>query len=454
MTTTPTDHPPPRPPRRPHRVRRPGLRPAGRVRARHGRPAVRVPPARPAAGRCRPPRGDPGPAGPRRLGHELQRPLAPRRGRRRGRPARAPRRGSGPPGRDVLRRLGRGLGGRRRAGPGRQLHAGRPLRPRPAGPGGAGRGPAPRTASPVGRGVLGVVVRAEAVPRDATGRPRRPRRGGAGLDGRGGAPRGAGGHGPCGVRGDRPPPGRPAGADAGRDGDGRPRLPRPVGRGPRHRRPHARRGRAGRGLRATTRTSTRRTSQARRSRGSWPTCRGAWPDAAPNAPDRGPHHGRGRGAGGTGRATTHSTLGAVAAALGVRAPSLYNHVDGLDEIRRRLRVRAIDALGDALQRATVGRSGDEAVRTIARAYRAFALDHPGLYAATVPSSEVADADVQQAGARVVETVVAALSGFDLDPDDGDPRDEDAAGGGARVRGPRAGRAASAWPSPPRTPSTG
>ena len=110
-------------------------------------------------------------------------------------------------------------------------------------------------------------------------------------------------------------------------------------------------------------------------------------------------------------------LGAVAAALGVRAPSLYNHVDGLDEIRRRLRVRAIDALGDALQRATVGRSGDEAVRTIARAYRAFALDHPGLYAATVPSSEVADADVQQAGARVVETVVAALSGFHLDPDE-------------------------------------
>lgn len=110
------------------------------------------------------------------------------------------------------------------------------------------------------------------------------------------------------------------------------------------------------------------------------------------------------------------TLGAVADALGVRPPSLYNHVDGLDEIRRRLRVRAIEQLGDQLLRAAVGRSGDDAVRAVARAYRSFALAHRGLYAATVPSSEAADDEVQRAGARVVDTVVAALSDLDLGPD--------------------------------------
>lgn len=111
------------------------------------------------------------------------------------------------------------------------------------------------------------------------------------------------------------------------------------------------------------------------------------------------------------------TLGQVAEALDVRPPSLYNHVGGLDEIRRLLTVRAIDGLGAALQRSAVGRSGDDAVRTIAGAYRTFARTHPGLYATTVPSSEVADGEIQQAGTRVVDTVLAALGGYDLDPDD-------------------------------------
>lgn len=108
------------------------------------------------------------------------------------------------------------------------------------------------------------------------------------------------------------------------------------------------------------------------------------------------------------------TLGRVAARLGVRTPSLYNHVDGLGDVRRRVTVRAIEAVGAALQAATVGRSGSDALRAMAEAYRRFALDHPGLYAATVPTTEVDDDAVRDAGRRVVGTVVAVLREFELD----------------------------------------
>lgn len=111
------------------------------------------------------------------------------------------------------------------------------------------------------------------------------------------------------------------------------------------------------------------------------------------------------------------TLGAVATALGVRTPSLYNHVGGLDDLRRRLTVRGITELGAALQRATVGRSGDDAVRSLARATRSFARDRPGLYATTVPTTEVDDDAVREAGAAVVQTLLAVLSAYDLDEDD-------------------------------------
>lgn len=111
------------------------------------------------------------------------------------------------------------------------------------------------------------------------------------------------------------------------------------------------------------------------------------------------------------------TLGAVADLLGVRTPSLYNHVRGLDDLRRLLTVRALRELGEVVQRAAVGRSADDAVRAIATAYRGFALDHPGLYAATVRTTEGGDAEVQEAGAEVLATVLAALGAYGLDDDE-------------------------------------
>lgn len=75
------------------------------------------------------------------------------------------------------------------------------------------------------------------------------------------------------------------------------------------------------------------------------------------------------------------TLASVAARLGVRSPSLYAHVEGLDGLRRMLALRAARAMGRALGEAAEGRSGTEALRAISVAYRRFARSHPGLYGA-------------------------------------------------------------------------
>jgi AcrR family transcriptional regulator len=75
------------------------------------------------------------------------------------------------------------------------------------------------------------------------------------------------------------------------------------------------------------------------------------------------------------------TIGSVAARLGIRSPSLYAHVAGLDEVRRLVALHAAGAMASALRAATAGRAGIEAVRELAFAYRRFAAEHPGLYAA-------------------------------------------------------------------------
>jgi AcrR family transcriptional regulator len=76
------------------------------------------------------------------------------------------------------------------------------------------------------------------------------------------------------------------------------------------------------------------------------------------------------------------TLARVAADLGVRSPSLYNHVDGLDGLRRAIALRALRELHDTLRDAATGRAGAEALVALAEAYRDYARAHPGRYALT------------------------------------------------------------------------
>jgi AcrR family transcriptional regulator len=108
------------------------------------------------------------------------------------------------------------------------------------------------------------------------------------------------------------------------------------------------------------------------------------------------------------------SLARLASALGVRPPSLYAHVDGLADVRRRIAERGATELAVALQTAAVGRAGREALRAVANAYREYAVAHPGRYSALQLASELGDS---RAAAEVVNVVVAVLRGYGLEGDD-------------------------------------
>lgn len=111
------------------------------------------------------------------------------------------------------------------------------------------------------------------------------------------------------------------------------------------------------------------------------------------------------------------SLAAVASALGVRSPSLYHHVDGLEGLRRALRLRALERLGDALRRAAVGRAGSAALSAVAHAQRRFAAEHPGLYATLLRSTEGEDEELRRSGRELVEVIVAVVRGYGHEGDD-------------------------------------
>lgn len=107
------------------------------------------------------------------------------------------------------------------------------------------------------------------------------------------------------------------------------------------------------------------------------------------------------------------TLASLAKRLGIRSPSLYNHVDGLEGLRKKLAIFALQRLTEVLTDAAVGRSGDEAIRALGYAYVGFARAHPGLYEAALRAPDTRDSDVQQAGEAIVKLSVRVLEAYGL-----------------------------------------
>jgi AcrR family transcriptional regulator len=110
------------------------------------------------------------------------------------------------------------------------------------------------------------------------------------------------------------------------------------------------------------------------------------------------------------------TLAAVAARTGVATPSLYKHVASLTALRRLLAIRIYDEFAAACTAAALGRSGDDALEALMRAYHDYATTHPHRYA-LMPQTPDPDPAISAAGDRLVQVFFAVLKGYAFDDDE-------------------------------------
>lgn len=104
------------------------------------------------------------------------------------------------------------------------------------------------------------------------------------------------------------------------------------------------------------------------------------------------------------------SLAAIAVRLGVKVPSLYKHVAGLDDLKQRVAVRARGDLAAALEAA------GESLGALARAYRDWARAHPGLYPATLRAPLDGDADDLATSTRAITVIYGALAQLGVEGD--------------------------------------
>jgi AcrR family transcriptional regulator len=107
------------------------------------------------------------------------------------------------------------------------------------------------------------------------------------------------------------------------------------------------------------------------------------------------------------------SLGRLAERLGVRTPSLYNHVAGLPGLKHDLALYCLHDLLDRILRATVGKSRADAIFALADAYRAYARETPGRYALTLQAPDPGDQELQAIAQQLVDVLRAVLAPYRL-----------------------------------------
>ncbi|MCW7482425.1 TetR/AcrR family transcriptional regulator [Leptospira kanakyensis] len=94
-------------------------------------------------------------------------------------------------------------------------------------------------------------------------------------------------------------------------------------------------------------------------------------------------------------------LAGLAENLGIRTPSLYNHIQDLEDVRREMKRRSLVILGDKISlKLKHTNQGSERITEFLNTYRSFAKSHPHVYPLTIESTEF-DPELKPLGDRIL-----------------------------------------------------
>ncbi|CAH0192090.1 TetR/AcrR family transcriptional regulator [Priestia megaterium] len=108
------------------------------------------------------------------------------------------------------------------------------------------------------------------------------------------------------------------------------------------------------------------------------------------------------------------TIASLAKELNVRPPSLYNHIKGLEELRKELALSGLQQLYHLLKSAVEHASAEDAVYQLSKAYVSFVRKSPGIYEATATvAPRIKDEEVQKASDNILFLVLDVLKPYQL-----------------------------------------
>lgn len=107
------------------------------------------------------------------------------------------------------------------------------------------------------------------------------------------------------------------------------------------------------------------------------------------------------------------SLHELARRLGVKTPSLYNHIKNTKELQYEVFQYAIEKFVKSLQLAIGNKQKDEAVRAFAEAYYSFAMENKGLYHLIMSIPSEKDDKAKEMAIPLLKLAVEILSNYGL-----------------------------------------
>ncbi|GEM48506.1 TetR/AcrR family transcriptional regulator [Deinococcus cellulosilyticus] len=108
------------------------------------------------------------------------------------------------------------------------------------------------------------------------------------------------------------------------------------------------------------------------------------------------------------------TIARLAAALNIKPPSLYNHIESLDQLIDGLTVRGMRMMIDLTRDAAAGKSCKDALCAVAHVHRNAARTRPGLYTATQVSVQKFGPEAQELAGVYLQVILSVLQGYHLE----------------------------------------
>jgi len=104
--------------------------------------------------------------------------------------------------------------------------------------------------------------------------------------------------------------------------------------------------------------------------------------------------------------------------LHIKPPSLYNHVNSLQDLRRQLAVYGMEQLYHYL-RESIGahQKGELAIKSLANSYITFARTQPGLYMVSLSAPDPLDEELYSTGEKIVKAVLDVLEPFGFEKEE-------------------------------------
>lgn len=106
----------------------------------------------------------------------------------------------------------------------------------------------------------------------------------------------------------------------------------------------------------------------------------------------------------------------LASSLKIQVSSLYNHIQGQNELLAEVGLRAVDMLTELEEKAIIGKQKEEALFALADAYRMFAKEHTELYRIIMGVHTLNIPVLEVAAEKIAKPILRVISDYEIEAD--------------------------------------